>query len=193
MGVELEEFSRLITPQQRAASLGQTGRVIWFTGLSGSGKSTAAFHLERHLLREGLFVSVLDGDTVRQGLCNDLDFTVDGRAENLRRIGHVAQIMAEANLIVLCAFVSPSEKGRHTVQKIVAPIPFDLVYVNTPVEICASRDPKGLYKKAKEGLIPNFTGVSSPYEVPKTPNVTLESNESTDQWVTRLLTELRLP
>ena len=192
MSLELEEFSRLMTPQQRDAYLGQTGRVIWFTGLSGSGKSTAAFHLEQHLLERGLFVSVLDGDTVRQGLCNDLDFTVEGRAENLRRIGHVARIMAEAGLIVLCAFVSPNEQARGKVREIIAPIPFDIVYVNTSAEICASRDPKGLYKKAKAGIIKNFTGVSAPYEIPDGPDVTLDSSDSVVAWVNKLLIELKL-
>ena len=192
MDLELEEFSRLMTPEQRTACLGQSGRIIWFTGLSGSGKSTAAFHLERHLIRQGLFVSVLDGDTVRGGLCEDLDFSREGRAENLRRIAHVAQIMANTGLIVLCAFVSPHEEGRELVRRIVTPIPYRLVYVNTPVELCASRDPKGLYKKARAGVIPNFTGVSSPYEAPKTPDITLHSTETIERWVSRLTTELKL-
>ena len=133
--MNLTEFTRLVSPEDRARKLGQSGRVLWFTGLSGSGKSTIAFSVERALLNQGRFVTVLDGDSVRMGLCEGLGFTPEGRAENLRRVGHVSRLMAESGLIVLCAFVSPYVAARKMVRTIVEPIPFDIIHLDTPLEL----------------------------------------------------------
>ena len=179
--MNLTEFTRLMSPEDRARQLGQSGRVFWFTGLSGSGKSTIAFTVERALIEAGRFVTVLDGDSVRMGLCQGLDFSPEGRSENLRRVAHVARLMADSGLIVLCAFVSPYSAARKMVRTIIDPVPFDIVYVDTPLDLCEARDPKGLYARARRGEITNFTGVSAPYEHPVTPTITLDGRLTVDE------------
>ena len=162
----LTPYAGRLEAEQRAALLGQKGMVIWFTGLSGSGKSTVAHGLEERLLRRGQRTTVLDGDSVRLGLCEGLDFSAEGRAENLRRVAHVARLMCDAGLIVLCAFVSPLRSQRSRVRSIIGHRRFELVYMNADLDLCEQRDPKGLYVRARRGEISNFTGISSPYEVP---------------------------
>ena len=186
----LVPFANRMSRNERYSLLGQRGRVIWFTGLSGSGKSTIAHLLEERLLKASKAATVLDGDSVRLGLCANLDFTMKGRTENLRRIGHVAALMADAGLTVLCAFVSPLQAQRDMVARIVAPIPFDVVFVNTSLSECEGRDPKGLYQKARRGELKNFTGISSPYEAPKSPRVLLDGCEAPDALVEALFEAL---
>jgi adenylyl-sulfate kinase len=145
--------------------------VIWFTGYSGAGKSSLAFEVEKHLNSLGLKTSNLDGDIVRNGLCKDLSFSKEDREENIRRIGHVAHQMVQADLIVLCAFISPFRESRDNVRKLFNDDEFIEVFVDTPLEVCEQRDVKGLYKKARAGELLEFTGIDSPYEKPLKPEV----------------------
>jgi adenylyl-sulfate kinase len=145
--------------------------VIWFTGYSGAGKSSLAFEVEKHLNSLGLKTSSLDGDIVRNGLCQDLSFSKEDREENIRRIGHVAHQMIQADLIVLCAFISPFRESRDNVRKLFNDGEFIEVFVDTPLEVCEQRDVKGLYKKARAGELLEFTGIDSPYEKPLKPEV----------------------
>lgn len=192
LGMNLTEFTRLVSAQQRADQLGQTGRVVWLTGLSGSGKSTVAFLAEQMLIERRVFATVLDGDSVRMGLCEGLGFSPEGRFENLRRIGHVARLMAESGLIVFCAFISPSRQAREHVRQIVSPVLFDLVYVNTPLDVCEARDPKGLYAKARRGEIEHFTGISAPYEAPAEAEIELDGSRPPHEIAQVLIEELSL-
>lgn len=162
-----------ITRQSRERLNGHSGKVIWFTGLSGSGKSTLANALEQELHAQGKRTYILDGDNLRQGLNKDLGFTEADRVENIRRVAEVARLMMDAGLIVLTAFISPYRREREMARELIGAENFVEVYVDTPLEICEQRDVKGLYKKARHGLIPNFTGVNSPYEVPEQPDITL--------------------
>lgn len=165
-----------ITKQIRAEQKNQTPKTIWFTGLSGSGKSTLANALEKRLVAMGRHTMLLDGDNIRMGLNKNLGFTEADRVENIRRIAEVAKLMNDAGLIVLTAFISPYRKDRENAKEIIGD-DFIEVYVSTPMEECERRDVKGLYKKARKGEIPNFTGISSPYEVPDTPDVTINTQE----------------
>jgi len=154
---------------------GHKGKVIWFTGLSGSGKSTLANHLEVELHKQGKHTYLLDGDNIRQGLNKDLGFTDADRVENIRRIAEVANLMMDAGLIVMTAFISPFKREREMAKKLIGEENYIEVFVDTPLEICEERDPKGLYKKAREGKLPNFSGISSPYEAPENPDVIIDS------------------
>jgi bifunctional enzyme CysN/CysC len=160
-----------VSPHRRAEIKSQQGAVLWFTGLSGAGKSTIANRLEQKLLGIGCHTMLLDGDNVRHGLNRDLGFTDVDRVENIRRVGEVARLMGEAGLIVICAFISPFRADRQMAREIAAPHPFIEVFVDTPLEECIRRDPKGLYAKAQAGGIPNFTGIDSPYEPPQNPEI----------------------
>ncbi|MBE0579774.1 sulfate adenylyltransferase subunit CysN [Devosia sp.] len=161
----------------RAQMKGQTPRIIWFTGLSGSGKSSIANLLEKRLTAEGRHAYILDGDNVRHGLNKDLGFTEAARVENIRRVAEVARLMADAGLIVLVSFISPFEKERRLAREIAGDIDFSEVYVDTPLEVCEARDPKGLYKRARAGEIKNFTGIDSPFEPPSRSELTLHGAE----------------
>jgi len=168
--------------EARAAAHGHRGAVLWFTGLSGSGKSTIGHRVERMLIERGAFAYVLDGDNVRHGLNSDLGFAPEDRVENIRRIGEVARLFADAGGLVLSAFISPYREDRDRVRGLMGPGGFIEVFVDTPLEICEARDPKGLYKKARAGEISNFTGLDAPYEVPENPEVHLETaNLSVDE------------
>lgn len=145
--------------------------LIWFTGLSGSGKSTIANALEIELHKSGIKTYTLDGDNIRKGLNNDLTFSPEDRTENIRRIAEAANLMIDAGLIVLAAFVSPYKKDRENIKNIVKDVNFVEVYINTSIEECERRDVKGLYKKARAGEIKNMTGISAPYEVPEHPDI----------------------
>lgn len=160
----------------RQRLLGGPGCVAWFTGLSGSGKSTVARRVERRLLEQGVRAYVLDGDNLRHGLNGDLSFSAEDRTENIRRVGEVARLMQDAGLVVLSAFVSPYAADRARVRELVPGGAFVEVFVDTPLEVCEARDPKGLYKKARAGVITNFTGISAPYEAPVEPEIHLETD-----------------
>ena len=151
--------------------------VVWFTGLSGSGKSTVANALEQKLHSEGRHTYLLDGDNVRHGLCRDLGFTDADRVENIRRVAEVARLMADAGLIVIASFISPFAREREMARLAVGDILFVEVFVDTPLAVCEARDPKGLYKKARAGELQNFTGIDSAYEAPSRPEITLRAGE----------------
>lgn len=160
---------------ERWEGLGIRGAVVWLTGLSGSGKSTVAAALERQLTEAGQPVARLDGDNVRHGLCADLGFSADDRDENIRRIGEVAVLMADAGLVAVVPVISPYRAGRERARTVAeaAGLPFVEVYVDTPIEECERRDPKGLYAKARAGEIRGFTGIDDPYEAPESPELRL--------------------
>ena len=160
---------------ERAALKGQRPAVLWFTGLSGSGKSTIANALEELLSSQGRHTYLLDGDNVRQGLNRDLGFSDEDRVENIRRVAEVARLMADAGLIVIVAFISPFRMDRKMARDLMAGGAFVEIFIDTPIEECIRRDPKGLYKKALSGLINDFTGISSPYEAPEEPEIHLRT------------------
>ena len=176
-----------ITNITRAERLNQKLAVIWFTGLSGAGKSTSANALECQLFAMGYKTYLLDGDLVRHGLCADLGFDERDRIENVRRVGEVAKLMADAGLIVLVSLISPFRRERQMVRQMLRPGEFLEVYVNTPIGVCESRDPKGLYEKARRGEIRNFTGIDSPYEAPKNPEIELNTTNISRDEVVRIL------
>lgn len=173
---------------RREQLLGQRGVVVWFTGLSGSGKSTIAYAVEQTLADAGRLVYVLDGDNIRHGLNGNLGFSAADRAENIRRVGEVGRLFTDAGIITLSSFVSPYRADRDGVRQRFADGDFLEVFVNTPLDVCESRDPKGLYKKARAGQIPNFTGISDPYEPPENPDLEIRTTEGTvDDAVARVL------
>ena len=164
-----------ITRDDHASMKNQTPRVLWFTGLSGSGKSTIANEVEKKLALMNRHTFLLDGDNVRQGLNKDLGFTETDRIENIRRIGEVAKLMTDAGLIVLTAFISPFRAERQMVRDMMGEAEFIEIFVDTPLEVAEQRDVKGLYKKAREGKIENFTGIDSPYEAPEAAEITVNT------------------
>lgn len=167
-----------VTRNRREAQNGHAGAVIWFTGLSGSGKSTLAHAVEEALHQKGCRTFVLDGDNVRHGLCGDLGFSVKDRQENIRRIGEMAKLFMQAGIIVLTAFISPYREDRNRVRSMLGENDFIEVYCEASIDICETRDVKGLYKKARAGEIADFTGISSPYEAPETPELSLNTGVS---------------
>ncbi len=167
-----------ITRARREAQNGHRGAIIWFTGLSGAGKSILAHSLEETLHQRGCRTFVLDGDNVRHGLCGDLGFSAEDRIENIRRVGEVAKLFMEAGVIVLTAFISPFRAERERVRGMFEHGDFIEIFCDSPIEICEQRDVKGLYKKARAGQIVNFTGISSPYEAPENPELTVKTGEA---------------
>ncbi len=181
-----------VTRTQRERANGHRGAVLWFTGLSASGKSTMAHAVEEALHDAGYHAFVLDGDNVRHGLCSDLGFSLEDRDENLRRVGEVAKLFLEAGVIVLSAFISPMRAERERVRALVPHGDFLEVFCAAPLEVCEQRDPKGLYERAKKGLIANFTGISSPYEAPVNPELFLETGSLTvDECVAQVMQLVR--
>ena len=168
-----------VTKESRSKSKNQKPCVLWFTGLSGSGKSTVANAVEIKLNELNKHTYILDGDNVRLGLNKGLTFSDEDRIENIRRIGEVSKLFIDAGTIVLTAFISPFLKDRQQVRDLISENEFIEVFIDTPLEICESRDPKGLYKKARKGEIPNFTGISSPYEAPIKPEIHIKAGEIT--------------
>ncbi|OYT81275.1 adenylyl-sulfate kinase [Pseudomonas sp. PGPPP2] len=164
--------------RKRQAQLKYPPLTIWFTGLSGSGKSTLARHLEEYFLERELSVCVLDGDNVRYGLCSDLSFSEKDRCENIRRVAEVAKILNGAGVLTITACISPIAEDRAMAQEIIGGDRFVEIYVNTPLYICEKLDVKGLYKKARSGLLPNFTGIDSPYEPPQLPDLVIDASQS---------------
>jgi adenylylsulfate kinase len=172
-------FDSNISYQQRKEAMIQEPHLIWLTGLSGAGKSTLALRLEHYFFIQGYKVFMLDGDNVRNGLCKDLGFSEDDRKENLRRVGEVSKLMLDAGLTVICSFISPCGEDRMAIKEIVGENRFIEVYVNCTVEVCEERDVKGLYARARKGIIPNFTGVSAPYDAPAFPDIEVNTAEET--------------
>lgn len=180
-----------VTREEREQQHGHKGAVLWFTGLSGSGKSTVAGALEQALHALGVSTYLLDGDNVRHGLCRDLGFSDDDRRENIRRVGEVAKLMVDAGLVVLTAFISPHRDERDMVRELLGKDQFIEVFVDTPLAICETRDPKGLYKKARAGELKNFTGIDSDYQSPQAPDVHLDGEQLVTHLVAQLLDVLR--
>ncbi|TFG98167.1 MAG: adenylyl-sulfate kinase [Myxococcales bacterium] len=180
-----------VTRDERERLLGQRGVTVWLTGLSGSGKSTIAVAAERELVRRGRLAYVLDGDNIRHGLNKNLGFSPSDRTENIRRIGEVAKLFADAGVIAMTSFISPYRSDRDAVRALAAPGDFIEVHVAATVETCESRDVKGLYQKARKGEIPEFTGISAPYEAPESPELVLDTNlQSAEESVASLVAYL---
>ncbi|WP_058961496.1 adenylyl-sulfate kinase [Type-E symbiont of Plautia stali] len=180
-----------VTREEREQQHGHQGVVLWFTGLSGSGKSTVAGALEQALHRAGVSTYLLDGDNVRHGLCRDLGFSDDDRKENIRRVGEVAKLMVDAGLVVLTAFISPHRTERQMVRDLLGTGQFVEVFVDTPLAVCEARDPKGLYKKARAGELRNFTGIDGVYEAPDAPEIHLDGEQLVTNLTAQLLDLLR--
>ena len=177
--------------EARAGVKGQAPLIVWMTGLSGAGKSTVANRVEEKLWRQGRHTMLLDGDSLRFGLNKDLGFTDADRVENVRRTAEVAKLMLEAGLIVLCSLISPFRRERALARQLVGPGEFLEVFVDAPIEECQRRDPKGLYARALAGQIPNFTGISSPYEAPEAPDLHLQTDiHDVETLADRVLDEL---
>ncbi len=168
-------FNRLLQRSDKEQQLGQKSKALWFTGLSGSGKSTIAQHLERKLYNEGFFVQVLDGDNIRAGINNNLSFSPEDRAENIRRIAEIAKLYLNTGVITLNSFISPTKAIRAKAKEIIGAEDFIEIFINTPLEVCEARDVKGLYKKARKGEIKGFTGIDAPYEAPETPALNVKT------------------
>ena len=181
-------FDKMLARADKEKLLGQRGLMIWFTGLSGSGKSTIAIALERELHRRGILCRILDGDNIRSGINNNLGFTEADRVENIRRIAEVAKLFIDTGIVTLAAFISPNNDIREMAARIIGKDDFLEVYVSTPLEECERRDVKGLYAKARRGEIKNFTGITAPFEAPAHPALTLDTSVlSLEESVNRLL------
>ena len=169
-------FDKMLTRQDKEALLGQRGVMVWFTGLSGSGKSTIAIALERELHKRGLLCRILDGDNIRSGINNNLGFSEADRVENIRRIAEVSKLFIDTGIVTIAAFISPNNDIREMAANIIGREDFLEIYVSTPIEECERRDVKGLYAKARRGEIKNFTGISAPFEAPAHPDLTLDTS-----------------
>lgn len=181
-------FDKMLSRQDKEQLLGQRGLMIWFTGLSGSGKSTVAIALERELHKRGLLCRILDGDNIRCGINNNLGFSPADRVENIRRIAEVGKLFVDTGIITIAAFISPNNDMREMAAKIIGKDNFVEVYISTPIEVCEQRDVKGLYAKARHGEIKDFTGVSAPFEAPQSPDLELDTSSlSLEESVNSLL------
>ncbi len=181
-------FDKMLSRQDKEQLLGQRGLMIWFTGLSGSGKSTVAIALERELHKRGLLCRILDGDNIRCGINNNLGFSPADRVENIRRIAEVGKLFVDTGIITIAAFISPNNDMREMAAKIIGKDNFVEVYISTPIEVCEQRDVKGLYAKARRGEIKDFTGVSAPFEAPQSPDLELDTSSlSLEESVNSLL------
>lgn len=183
----------MLSRADKEALLGQRGLMVWFTGLSGSGKSTVAIALERELHARGILCRILDGDNVRSGINNNLGFSADDRVENIRRIAEVARLFVDTGIVTIAAFISPSNALREMAAEIIGKDDFVEVYVDTPLSVCEERDVKGLYKKARMGEVKNFTGISAPFEAPEHPALRLDTSKLTIQQSVGKLLELIMP
>lgn len=181
-------FDRMLTRADKEQLLGQRGVMLWFTGLSGSGKSTVAIALERELQRRGLLCRILDGDNIRTGINANLGFSADDRKENIRRIAEVSKLFVDTGIITIAAFISPTEELRQMAAGIIGPDDFKEIYISTPLEECERRDVKGLYARARRGEVKNFTGISAPFEAPTHPALSLDTSKlSLEESVAELL------
>lgn len=183
-------FNGYVNREDREKAHGHKGAVIWFTGLSASGKSTIAHIVEKQLHERGCSTYVLDGDNVRHGLCADLTFCQEDRAENIRRIGEMVRLFVDAGIIVLTAFISPYRQDRQQVRSLLSDGQFLEIHVDCPPEICATRDQKGIYQKAQAGIIKEFTGISAPYEPPENPELVIQSHEEDAKAAAKKVVEL---
>ncbi|MCH2081928.1 MAG: adenylyl-sulfate kinase [Saprospiraceae bacterium] len=170
-------FDRLIQRTDREQFLQQQSKVLWLTGLSGSGKSTIAQHLERKMYNKGFFAQVLDGDNIRSGINNNLGFSVEDRQENVRRIAEISKLFLRSGIITINSFISPTISIRKMAKDIIGKEDFIEIYINAPLEICEARDVKGLYQKARDGIIKGFTGIDSPYEAPTHPFIEIKTDQ----------------
>ena len=170
-------FDRMMTRSDKEQLLRQRGLMIWFTGLSGSGKSTVAIAVERELHNRGILCRILDGDNIRNGINSNLGFTPEDRQENIRRIAEVSRLFVDTGIVTLAAFISPTHQARQMARDIIGQEDFIEVYISTPLEVCEQRDVKGLYAKARQGLIPNFTGISAPFEAPVAPDLDIDTSK----------------
>lgn len=186
-------FDRMLTRADKEELLGQRGAMIWFTGLSGSGKSTIAIALERELHQRGILCRILDGDNIRSGINNNLGFSEADRIENIRRIAEVSKLFVDTGIVTIAAFISPSNDIRRMAADIIGQEDFLEVYVSTPLEECERRDVKGLYAKARRGEIKNFTGISAPFEAPAHPALALDTSVLTLEESVNKLLALILP
>lgn len=186
-------FDKMMTRQDKESLLHQKGVMVWFTGLSGSGKSTIAIALERELHKRGFLCRILDGDNIRSGINNNLGFTEADRVENIRRIAEVGKLFVDTGIITLAAFISPNNDIRKMAASIIGEDDFMEVYVSTPIEECERRDVKGLYAKARKGEIANFTGISAPFEAPEHPALSLDTSVLTLEESVNQLLEIILP
>lgn len=173
--------------------LGQRSLVLWLTGLSGSGKTTIAIDLERRLHEIGIKSQVFDADFIRTTINRDLDFTIEGRIENIRRMAAISRLFIEAGLVVISCFISPTKRIRQMAQTIIGAGDYHEVFVNAPFEVCEARDPKGLYKKARQGELKNFTGIDSPYEPPESPSLEIRTDQCSVSEAVDMLLEYLLP
>lgn len=186
-------FDRMLNREDKESLLRQHSVMIWFTGLSGSGKSTIAIALERELQKRGLLCRILDGDNIRSGINNNLGFSEEDRVENIRRIAEIGKLFVDTGIITIAAFISPNNDLREMAARIIGPDDFMEIYVSTPIEECERRDVKGLYAKARRGEIKNFTGISAPFEAPAHPALSLDTSRlSLEESVAQLL-QLILP
>ena len=184
-------FDQMLSRSDKEELLGQKGVMLWFTGLSGSGKSTVAIALERELQKRGLLCRILDGDNIRSGINKGLGFTDEDRRENIRRIAEVAKLFVDTGIITIAAFISPSNDLRRMASDIIGAEDFKEVYISTPLEVCEARDVKGLYAKARRGEIKNFTGISAPFEAPEHPALSIDTSKvSLEDSVKQILTFL---
>ena len=169
-------FDRIYDRKVKEEILRQSARVIWFTGLSGSGKTTLAASLEKELFFRRFFCQVLDGDNIRTGINNNLGFSDEERIENIRRIAEVSKLFIDCGIITICSFISPTNEIRQMAKNIIGSNDFIEVYLSTPIDVCEQRDTKGLYKRARSGEIPEFTGVSAPFDIPENPDIEIDTN-----------------
>ena len=186
-------FDKMLSRKDKESLLNQRSVMIWFTGLSGSGKSTIAIALERELQKRGVLCQILDGDNIRSGINNNLGFSAEDRKENIRRIAEVGKLFVHTGIITIAAFISPNEELREMASDIIGKDDFMEIYVSTPLEECERRDVKGLYARARKGEIKNFTGISAPFEAPKNPTISLDTSKlSLEESINKLL-EIILP
>lgn len=186
-------FEKMMTREDKEALLKQRSVMVWFTGLSGSGKSTIAIALERELHQRGLLCRILDGDNIRSGINNNLGFSAEDRVENIRRIAEVSKLFVDTGIITIAAFISPNNELRKMAASIIGEENFLEIYVSTPIEEWEKRDVKGLYAKARRGEIKNFTGISAPFEAPESPDLSLDTSKLSVEESVKLLLDLILP
>lgn len=186
-------FDRMMSRDDKEQLLNQRGMMLWFTGLSGSGKSTVAIALERELHSRGLLCRILDGDNIRSGINNNLGFSAEDRVENIRRIAEVGRLFVDTGIITIAAFISPNNQLREMAAEIIGKDDFVEVFVSTPLEECEKRDVKGLYAKARRGEIKNFTGISAPFEAPEHPDITLDTSKLPVEESVKILWDYVLP
>ena len=181
------DFKRLVSRKDKEKMLNQKSKVIWLTGLSGSGKTSLAVNLEKHLHQKGYLTQVFDGDNIRSGINSDLDFTNEGRKENIRRVAEISKLFTDCGIIVISCFISPTEEIRKLAKAIIGEKDFIEVFVDVPFEICEQRDVKGLYRKARNGKVKNFTGMDSCYEKPEKPDITIDTSKQSKEESAQIL------